>query len=238
MSNSFFRFQQFVINQDKCAMKVCTDACLFGAWVANMLFLKQLSASTILDAGSGTGLLSLMLAQKSAAEIDAIEIDKNSFEQSLENIQSSRFNNSIKVYQGDFLNFKYDHKYDLVVCNPPFFIDQLKSAGFDKSNAMHNNTENFKQLFSFAKNHISPGGNFAILISHKDLDKAIVWAEQCALYPAHIAQIQHSPAHAFLRVFILFGEIKLDPVLENISINNAENKYDEIFIKLLADYYL
>ena len=219
-------------------MKVCTDACLFGAWVANMLLLKQLSASTILDAGSGTGLLSLMLAQKSAAEIDAIEIDRNSFEQSLENIRDSRFHDRIKIYHGDLFKFPYDHKYDLVVCNPPFFIDQLKSAGIDKSNAMHNSTENFKQLFSFAKNNIAPGGNFAILISYKDLDKTIVWAEQCALYPSHIAQIQHSPTHAFSRVFILFGEIKLEPLLENISINNEENKYDETFINLLADYYL
>ncbi len=219
-------------------MKVCTDACLFGAWVVNMLLLKQWSASTILDAGSGSGLLSLMLAQKSTAEIDAIEIDRNSFEQSLENFHASRFHDRIKVYQGDFLNFPYDHKYDLVVCNPPFFIDQLKSAGIDKSNAMHNSTENFKRLFSFAKNNIAPGGNLALLISYKDLEKTIVWAEQCRLYPAHIAQIQHSPTHAFSRVFILFGEMKLEPVLENISIKNEENKYDEIFIKLLADYYL
>lgn len=219
-------------------MKVSTDACLFGAWIADMLFKNELRPSNILDAGAGTGLLSLMLAQKSISTIDAIEIDGNAYSQAQENIRTSVFHDRIQPYLGDLFHFSYKHKYDLIVCNPPFFIDQLKSTDSDKRLAMHNDTKNFKNYFSFAKNNLTSVGYFALLISYKDFDRSLLWAAELGLHPAKIVQVQHSPTHAFSRVFLLFSERRVMPVTEKITIQTSGRDYDERFKYLLADYYL
>ena len=119
MSNNYFQFKQFTIHQDKCAMKVCTDACLFGAFVANEI--QDKTINHILDIGAGTGLLSLMLAQKSNAAIDAVEIDKSTYEQAEENISQSSWKEKITVYNSGIADFYSNYKYDLIISNPPFF---------------------------------------------------------------------------------------------------------------------
>ncbi|MEO6813719.1 MAG: methyltransferase [Ginsengibacter sp.] len=121
LSNTYFQFKHFKIDQNKSAMKVCTDSCLFGAWVADKIEKKRITPKTTLDIGSGTGLLSLMLAQKSKANIYAIEIDKNSFEQTKENFISSKWQQQLNVYHSDIKEWKHDLKYDLIISNPPFF---------------------------------------------------------------------------------------------------------------------
>jgi len=113
MSNTYFRFKQFTIHQDRCAMKVCTDACLFGAWLAEKVNGWQLADISILDLGAGTGLLSLMLAQQNTARIDAVELDENAAEQAAENFDTSPWRNRLQVIQGDIrtvhLGKKYQH---------------------------------------------------------------------------------------------------------------------------------
>ncbi|MEO6870565.1 MAG: methyltransferase [Ginsengibacter sp.] len=238
MSNSFFRFKKFVIHQDKCGMKVCTDSCLFGAWVGDYLYKNALDPSYILDAGSGTGLLSLMLAQKTSSQIDAIEMEKNSFDQSHENIGASIFKERIQLYYGDMFTFQYPRSYDMIVCNPPFFIDHLKSVSVNKNNAMHNDTGNFKQIFTLAEDNLTKDGILAIMVMYDDLEKIISWAGSKKLFPAKIATIQHSPIHESFRAFILFEKKELELVYENICIRNEVNEYTSVFQYLLCDYYL
>lgn len=219
-------------------MKVCTDSCLFGAWVAECLNKNFLNTSDILDAGSGTGLLSLMLAHKTLAKIEAIEIDKDSYDQSLENICTSIFKERIKIFHGDMFAFQYPRKYDLIVCNPPFFINQLKSGSISKNQAMHNDATNFKQVFKLANDNLTEKGILAVMGMYDDLEKIISWAGIKALFPSKIARVQHSPTHEFSRAFILFEKEESKLVYENICIRNEANEYTSAFNNLLGDFYL
>ena len=128
MANTYFQFKQFIIHQDQCAMKVCTDACILGAWFAE----KIPSQSAVLDIGSGTGLLMLMLAQKNKSEIDGIELDLSSFKQLKENISISKWKESLHAFPGDVRTFSFSSKYDFIIVNPPFFEGDLLSSSAGK----------------------------------------------------------------------------------------------------------
>ena len=120
MSDSVFHFKQFFIHQDKCAMKVGTDAVLLGAWVTPN------GSNHILDIGTGTGVIALMLAQKTNSPIDAIEIDPDAFGQAKENISGSPWKDRVTIYQADAAQFAFSSKYDILVSNPPFYENELK----------------------------------------------------------------------------------------------------------------
>ena len=125
MPNNYFRFKEFIIHQDKCSMKVCTDAGIFGAWVANC----QLPVANCLDIGTGTGVLSLMFAQKNAnAIIDAIEIEENAFDQAKENFLISKWSDRLNIFHTDAKDFVSEKKYDLIISNPPFYENELQST--------------------------------------------------------------------------------------------------------------
>src|SRR5271154_3865208 len=123
MPNSYFRFKQFIVRQDRSAMKVCTDSCILGAWSATRLH----DAKKILDIGSGTGLLPLMLAQYSHSEIDGIELDHESYKQAEENINESPWSDRLQIMEGDARYYPYKEKYDFIISNPPFFESDLQS---------------------------------------------------------------------------------------------------------------
>ena len=122
MSNTYFQFKQFTIHQDKSAMKVTTDGCLFGAWVADRMTNEVFKKNNCLDIGSGTGILALMLAQKNPnLSISAIEIDKDSFEQASKNIANSPWSPGIKIVHGDIKKFQSPEKFAFIISNPPFY---------------------------------------------------------------------------------------------------------------------
>jgi tRNA1Val (adenine37-N6)-methyltransferase len=123
MSNTYFQFKQFTIHQDQCAMKVCTDACILGAWFAA----KIPEYCTVLDIGSGTGLLMMMLAQRTRSEIYGIEIDLSSYKQLKENISQNKWKERLKVFPGDARTYSFASKYDFIIVNPPFFENDLES---------------------------------------------------------------------------------------------------------------
>ena len=164
--NTFFQFKKFIIHQDKCAMKVCTDACLFGAYVANKLEADNFNLNKILDIGAGTGLLSLMLAQKCYEKIDAIELDENAFLQARKNIENSPFRNQIEILNVDILTFSANEKYDLIICNPPFFENQLKSDTAERNAAMHATTLSLLQLVQVIKSNLTLAGKAYLLLPY------------------------------------------------------------------------
>src|SRR5215831_18097201 len=140
MSNAFFQFKQFRVDQDRSAMKVTTDACILGASIPVPVYGK------ILDVGAGTGLLSLMMAQRTQCDIDGVEVDEESYRQAHENFQNSPWSDRLKIVHDDFKKFNPDYKYDLVITNPPFYENSYRSANPALNAAKHNDRLPFKDL--------------------------------------------------------------------------------------------
>ena len=155
-----FQFKQFSIHQENCAMKVTEIACIQGAYTP-----IATSAKSILDIGSGTGLLSLMLAQRfPQIEIDALEIDEKSFIQGEENIQASPFSSQINCLHADVTQHLFTKKYDFIIVNPPFFENQLKSPNVIKNKAWHSTELTLEKLIGVIKNNLSQSGACSILL--------------------------------------------------------------------------
>ncbi len=160
MSNTYFRFKQFTVHQERCAMKVSTDACIFGAWTPVAEGVKN-----ILDIGTGTGLLALMLAQRNADVcIDAIELDPDAAMQARQNIEQSPWRDRIQAIEGDVRNYPFSKKYDLIICNPPFFQNSLLGPDSARNNVRHNLSLSFEDLLNRLNALLSPKGYCSILL--------------------------------------------------------------------------
>lgn len=219
-------------------MKVCTDSCLFGAWIADKIYNKIINPEKILDIGSGTGLLSLMLAQKSNSQIDAIEIDKNSFEQSKENFAVSTWVHRLNCFNEDIKEWKNDYKYDLIISNPPFFENDLKSIFKNKNIAKHNDSLTLKELIDCIKNKISEEGKLAILLPYHRIEHFENIAAEHNFYLEEKLLVKQSPKHFFFRGILLFGKQMVQANFSEITIKNEGGLYTSCFSELLKDYYL
>ncbi len=255
MSNSFFRFKQFIIHQDKCGMKVTTDASLFGAWVAEEVrnlgfgignlteanFSNKKKIETVLDIGCGTGLLSLMLAQKCNAEIDAIEIDEDAASQALENVESCHFKNKINIINTDIRNYHPGKKYDIIISNPPFYENELKSDSSKKNTAHHSDSLKLEELLWAIKNNLSNDGFFFLLLPYKRESEIKMLMEKSQLNIIQILLVRQSVNHDYFRI-LLKGKINSnyneEIIFDEISIKDERELYTEEFAKLLQDYYL
>ena len=235
MANSYFKFKQFTINQDKCAMKVCTDACLFGAIVTN----SKLTTSNCLDIGTGTGLLSLMIAQKNnEAKIDAVEIDADAATQAQENIQATPWAENIQVINEDILTFNPGKQYDCIISNPPFFEDDLQSPDNAKNNAKHNTSLNLIQLLGFINTHLAPTGFFAVLLPFHRVDYFIENAAEAGFYLARKILVKQTLKHKFFRGILFFKRQEKEVQYSEIFIKDSGHNYTPEFAELLKDFYL
>jgi tRNA1Val (adenine37-N6)-methyltransferase len=219
-------------------MKVCTDACLFGAWIADIIGQQKNSAQHILDIGSGTGLLSLMIAQQSAAAIDAVEIDPNAFLQSVENIEQSQFKDRVHIINTDVLAFQSPKKYDWIITNPPFFEHDLKSENAFKNAAKHDTTLHLNQLLQVVANLLKEGGFFAVLLPYHRLNDCMIAAEKWQLFLCSQLLVKQTPKHPYFRCMLIFSSLKLTALSTDLIIKNEDNENTEAFKKLLQDYYL
>jgi tRNA1Val (adenine37-N6)-methyltransferase len=239
MSNNYFQFKQFTIHQDKTAMKVCTDACLFAAWVANKIEIAKLKIETVLDIGAGTGLLSLMLAQKLDAQIHAVEIDEQTAQQAKENFEASGYSTRLTVYKTSIQNFNPASTYDLIISNPPFYIQSLKSNDQRKNIAKHGVGLSFTELVYVAQQLLKPTGIFSILTPFEEFKTFETIAAEHELHLLQKTDVRHSATHPFFRTMAIFtnqtfGENNYD----NLCIRDDKNSYSPAFIELLKDYYL
>jgi tRNA1Val (adenine37-N6)-methyltransferase len=236
MSNSYFQFKQFIVHQEHCAMKVCTDACLFGAWLGELVQDKITKVNNILDIGTGTGLLSLMLAQKTEADIDAVEIDYAAAEQAADNIEASPWKNRVQVIQGDIRNIHLGRKYDCIVSNPPFFENNLKSPDQQRNLALHSDMLRLDELLGIAHANLSDNGSIALLLPYERGDECVDTARTNGLYLSERVNVRQSNKHGYFRSMLLFTTQKNEPVISEIMIR-LDNNYSPEFIHLLKDYY-
>ena len=222
-------------------MKVTTDACLFGAWAAEKIANQKPAAEEMLDIGTGTGLLILMLAQKTNASIDGIEIDRDAFEQAKENFASSPLSSRINIIHQDVKAFSFKKKYDIIISNPPFYENELKSGNAKKNIALHNEGLLLTELLDIIKQNLRPDGRFYLLLPYKrinDMEK-IFGQQQLAIN--HKVFVRQSINHDYFRIIVagtFQQENQIELLTSEISIWNEKQQYTEEFIELLKDYYL
>ena len=235
MANTYFQFKQFIVHQSKCAMKVSTDACIFGAWVgANMSNSKGL----LLDIGAGTGLLSLMLAQTTNCEIHAVEIESNCFQQLRENIFRSPWNDRISTLHTDVLNYFPNEHYDLVISNPPFYENHLISPDSSVNLARHSPALSLESLFSKVREIIKKEGDFYLLLPHYRYSECLQVALKHDFHLVNAVNISHSPAHKPFRVMFCFKSTAFEAQNDTIDVLGKDGKYSKRFSQLLSPFYL
>ncbi len=243
MANTYFQFKEFIIEQSRCAMKVTTDACLFGAWVANAIKNNKVANNQALDIGAGTGLLSLMIAQKNLLiKIDAVEIDNNAFEQAKENIAASPWHNSITLHHSDIKKLVLTKSYSVIISNPPFYENDLPTENESKNIAHHNKGLLFSALLPIIKTHLAEKGKFFLLIPYKRLEEVKKICTEQELNVNTVVYIRQSVTHSFFRCIVVGDKISntkiTKKIQEEIAIKETVTTYTVAFTTLLKDYYL
>lgn len=217
-------------------MKVCTDACILGAWFAN----KTPAWSQVLDIGSGTGLLMLMLAQKHKGEIRGIELDLNAYQQLKDNIGQSPWKQMLKVFPGDARSFTFPGKFDFIITNPPFYEGDLPATSDAANLARHGKELTLAELLAVIDANLSREGSFGILLPYH----RAAWFEELAgsaygFCPREKLLVRQTPRHDFFRSILYFSRRRegFVPTTE-LTIQNSDGVYTEDFSELMRDYYL
>ena len=219
-------------------MKVCTDSCLFGAWIASVIENKNINPKTILDIGTGTGLLSLMLAQKSDAGIDAVEIDRNAYEQAMQNVSISAWHDRIKIFNADIKKWHPSLKYDLIISNPPFYENNLFPEDERKTISKHGAALSLEELITIAKNLLNNDGSVAVVLPWQRTNFFENLALKHFLFVKEKIEVKQTTSHDYFRTMFILQKQKTAIRKNAITIKNTDNKYSNEFKDLLKDYYL
>ena len=226
---SQFQFKQFSLEQDRCAMKIGTDGVLLGAWTP-----INNNPYSILDIGTGTGVIALMLAQRSQAEqIDALEIDEQAYEQAVDNFENSPWSDRLFCFHAGLDEFidEPEEEYDLIVSNPPFYSEDYKTENEQRDFARFQDAMPFEDLIEAASMFLSDNGIFTAIIPFKEEANFLALANEMDLYPIKITRVKGTPTSEIKRSLLAFGrneiidfptdELTLKPldtyILQNIS---------------------
>ncbi len=232
-----FQFKQFTIHQDRCAMKVGTDGVLLGAWTP-----LERQPYNILDIGTGTGLIALMLAQRCDAEqIDALEIDENAYEQAVDNFENSPWGDRLFCFHAGLDEFvdEPEDEYDLIVSNPPFYAEDYKTDNEQRDLARFQDALPFEDLVEAADLLLSENGIFAVIIPFKEEAKFINLCAEAELLPVKVTRVKGTPTSETKRSLLAFKRYEL-PVLtaDELIIETARHQYTPEYIALTQDFYL
>ncbi|WP_240723642.1 tRNA1(Val) (adenine(37)-N6)-methyltransferase [Flavobacterium sp. J27] len=231
-----FKFKQFTVNQDRCAMKIGTDAVLLGSWTPLIN-----NPYAILDIGAGTGVLALMLAQRSSAEqIDAIEIDDDAFEQATENFEASPWNDRLFCFHAGLDEFmeEPEDEYDLIISNPPFYTEDHKTSNTKRDLARFEDALPFEDLIEAADLLLSENGVFSIIIPYKEENRFLTLAASFELYPLQITRVKGTPTTEIKRSLLAFSRIQQTPLIDELTIEISRHEYTLEYINLTQDFYL
>ncbi|SFZ89567.1 tRNA1Val (adenine37-N6)-methyltransferase [Flaviramulus basaltis] len=236
MSKSPFAFKEFTINQDQCAMKIGTDGVLLGAWSS-----LERNPFSILDIGAGTGVLSLMLAQRSHAElIDAIEIDDAAYEQCVDNFEQSHWGDRLFCYHASLEEFvdEIDDKYDLIICNPPFYSEDYKTKNSARDMARFQDAMPFEELVFGVSKLLSKNGIFSVIIPYKEENLFISLASKFNIFPNKILHLKGNSTSKIKRSLIEFSFSENTVKISELIIETERHKYTQDYINLTKDFYL
>ena len=212
MANGYFRFKQFTVHQQHCAMKVGTDGTLLGAWA-----LATEGSCRIFDIGTGTGLIARMMAQRyPKAQVTAIDIDDGAVRQAKENVSASPFADRINVMKADVLMFKEEEKYDSIVCNPPFFEDSLICPDPQRTEARHTVSLDYRQLMEATFRLLKDDGRFSLIMPSDYRERLESEAHLRGFFLSRVCSIQTTPLKTPKRYMIEFTK---QPVSEVITEN-------------------
>ncbi len=232
-----FSFKKFSIEQDRCAMKVGTDGVLLGAWTP-----LENNPFSILDIGTGTGIIALMLAQRSHAEqIDALEIDEDAYEQATDNFENSPWNDRLFCFHAALEEFveEPEDEYDIIVSNPPFFSEDYKSDNSKRDLARFQDAMPFEDLIEAAALLLSENGIFAVIIPFKEEEKFLALADEYELYPLKITRVKGTPTSEIKRSLLAFSRNENSEFpIDELIIETARHQYTPEYIELTKDFYL
>ncbi|WP_418264689.1 tRNA1(Val) (adenine(37)-N6)-methyltransferase [Flavobacterium faecale] len=232
-----FQFKQFSVAQDKTAMKVGTDGVLLGAWAP-----IDHRPFNVLDIGAGTGLIALMLAQRSHAEqIDALEIDDLAYEQAVGNFENSPWGDRLFCFHAGLDEFIDDPEgeYDLIVSNPPFYSEDYKSNTDQRDLARFQDAMPFEELIEAADLFLSENGVFAVIIPFKEEEKFVALAKEFELYPFKITRVKGTAQSEIKRSLLAFSRVELVEIAVNeLIVENARHDYTDDYIQLTKEFYL
>lgn len=234
---STFNFKQFSVQQDKCAMKIGTDSVLLGAWcpIDNNPF-------SVLDIGAGTGILSLMLAQRSNSEqIDSLEIDEDAYEQCVENFENSPWSDRLFCYHAGLDEFidEPEHEYDIIISNPPFYSEDYKTDNSQRDLARFQDALPFEDLVEAAALLLSENGIFAVIIPFKEEERFIDLCAEVELFPVKVTRVKGAHTTPIVRSLLAFKRYELS-VLEadELVIEINRHEYTDDYINLTKEFYL
>ena len=232
MPNPYFSFKRFTVYHDKCAMKVGTDGVLLGAWT------NVNTSQRILDIGTGSGLVALMLAQRCEASITAIDIDSEAVEQAQININASNWKNRMEVIHTDLCKYSPQNLFDTIVSNPPYFIDSLKCDDIQRNTARHNDTLTSEQLFENVSQMLCPEGEFSLILPFEQTESAISTGEKYGLHPTRHTRVITRPGLPPKRSLLAFKKHPEEYIPQDLVIELERHVYSEDYIALTKEFYL
>ena len=233
MSKPPFRFKQFSVAQGKCAMRVNTDGVLLGAWA------DAGTAEKILDIGTGTGVIALMMAQKNtSATIDAIDIDETAFEQAKENFTQSSWAERLQAYHSSLQDFSPDKRYDLIISNPPYFIDDYKTDNHQKNIAKHSISLSYKELMTGISRLLSNRGEADLVLPIFNLPLFESLASQENLFITKLTEVIAVEGKEPYLALIKLSSRKMEFSKNSIAIQNSAGEFSDEYRALTKDFYL
>lgn len=230
-----FRFRRFEVDDCGCGQKVCSDSVLLGCW----FFREYPAAGSVLDIGTGSGLLALMAADMVAgAMVDAVEIEPAAYEAAKSNFERSSNTARLSVTAGDFTALTIPHPYDLIVCNPPFFTTGARADDTVRATARHEGTLNVVSLMRFAARNLSGAGHMG-LITPADREQVVLFeAELAGLTPTRMLRVSTSPRKPASRLLWDFARHSNTLVDQSLVIRDSANGYTDEYLALVKDQYL
>jgi tRNA1Val (adenine37-N6)-methyltransferase len=233
-----FKFKHFNIEDKNAAMKVGTDAVLLGAWVT-----IRKTCNSILDIGAGTGIIAMQMAQRSNAEqIDAVEVDENAYEQTVENFENSDWGDRLFCYHASFTQLvnelEGEEFYDLIICNPPFYAEDYKTKTLQRNQARFQDALPFKDLIAGAYKLLSPKGQFSVIIPYSEEDKFVELAKEHKLHTEHITRVKGHKTAPIKRSLISLSFNKVEKIEDKLVIEVSRHNYTEAYKNLVKDFYL